>query len=316
MGALIARRLLALIPILLVVSFGVFMLISLVPGDAATTLAGGINATPERIEQVREQLHLDEHVLQQYGRWLGQALQGDFGTSLFSDVPVTEEITRRLPVTASLVFVASAIAVLIAVPLGLLSGIRPGSFRDHTVRLLASILIAIPSFWLAAVLVAYVAVRWGWLPASGFIRLTESPGEWLRHTLLPGIALGAAMAAVLALQLRASLIETMKSGYARTAWAKGARARQVVANHALKNASLAPLTVLGVQIGNLLGAAVIAEEIFGIQGLGTYFIRAIFAFDLPVIQAVTMVFVLWQVVASLVVDVAYGYVNPRVRVTE
>lgn len=314
MGALVVRRLATLIPILLIVSFGVYLLVALVPGDASITLAGGENATPEKIEAVRAELHLDEPIVQQYGRWLLAAGQGDLGDSLFSHSPVADEIARRFPVTAGLVLAALTVGLVVGVPLGVLAALRPGTRVDTTARVGTSVAIAIPNYWLAIELIVLFAVTWRLLPPSGYVPFTEDPVGWLRHVTLPAIALGAWSAASVARQLRASLIDALDAKYTRTAWAKGATTRRIVFKHAMKNAAIPVVTVLGLQIGFLLGGSVIIEQIFSIPGMGTYFVQAVTSFDVPVIQGVTLVFVLVAVTLSLLVDISYGMLDPRVRV--
>src|SRR5690242_6606421 len=185
MGALLLRRLFSLIPLLLLVSFGVFVLVAMVPGDAATTLAGGESATPERIAEVKTQLHLDEPLLQQYGRWLGDAVQGDLGHSLFTKTPVAEDIADRLPPTLGLVFAALVVGLLIGIPLGVASALRPGRVVDGASRVATGVGLAVPNYWLAIELVVLFAVTWKLLPPSGYEKFTEDPVEWLRHMILP-----------------------------------------------------------------------------------------------------------------------------------
>jgi peptide/nickel transport system permease protein len=314
MGALLLRRLLSLIPLLLLVSFGVYLLVALVPGDASVTLAGGESATPERIAEVRSQLHLDDPLLEQYGRWLGDSVQGDLGHSLFTHVPVSEDIADRVPITLGLVLAALVVGLMLGVPLGVVSALRPGRAVDGAARAGTSVALAIPNYWLAIELVVLFAVTWKLLPPSGYVKFTDDPVEWLRHIALPAVALGVWSAASLARQLRASLIDALDSRYVRTAWAKGSGTSRVVLKHAMKNAAIPVVTVLGLQIGFLLGGTVIIEQIFSIPGLGPYFIRGVTALDVPVIQGVAIVFVLFTVVLSLLVDISYGILDPRVRV--
>jgi peptide/nickel transport system permease protein len=250
----------------------------------------------------------------QYGRWLGNAVQGDLGTSLYSHVSVSDDIRNRLPVTVGLVLAALFVGLVIGVPLGVLSALRPGGAVDKSSRLGTSVAIAIPNYWLAIELVVLFAVTWKLLPASGYVPFSENPGEWLRHIALPAVALGVWSAASLARQLRASLIDSLDTRYVRTAWAKGAGTTRVVLKHAMKNAAIPVVTVLGLQVGYLLGGTVIVEQIFSIPGLGPYFIRAVTSFDVPAIQGVAIVFVLIAVTLSLLVDISYGLLDPRVRV--
>jgi peptide/nickel transport system permease protein len=238
----------------------------------------------------------------------------DLGRSLVTGVPVRHEITSRLPVTLSLVAAATVVALVIGVPLGILAGSRPGSVVDSGSRLVSSLAVAIPSFWLAVLLVSLFAVHWHLLPPTGFVRFTTSPGQWARDITLPAVALGMLLAASLARQLRAGLIDVLDANYIRTAWAKGCSSRGVITRHALRNAALPAVTVLGVQIGYLLGGAVIIEQIFSIPGLGSYMLTGITNRDLPVVQGVALVFVVFQMCMSLGVDLTYGVLNPKVRV--
>lgn len=315
MLGLIVRRLVSLVPLLLVVSFVVFSLTYLLPGDPATTMAGGVNASPQDIERIRKEFGLDDPLVTQYVRWLKQAAQLDFGDSLIDQKPVSDEIARRFPVTLSLALSAMVVGLLIGGSMGIMAGMRPGSVRDKVGVGVASLGIAIPNFWLAMVLIAIFALDLGWLPPLGWANLQDDPGEWLRHVILPAVALGVWAAASLARQLRSSLIDTLDANYVRTAWAKGSRERRVVGKHALKNAAIPAVTVLALQLSTLLGGAVVIEQLFSIPGLGTYLIGAIRSYDIPVIQGVTVVFVLIYVAMNLLVDISYGYLNPRVRVS-
>lgn len=315
MLGLIVRRLLSVIPLLIVVSFVVFSLTYLLPGDPATTMAGGVNASPQDIERIQEEFGFNDPLATQYVRWLKDAVRLDFGTSLIDQKPVSEEIERRFPVTISLALSAMAIGILIGVPLGIIAGMRPGSTRDKVSVGVASLGVAIPNFWLAMVLVAIFAVDLAWFPALGWVNFQDDPREWLNHVILPALALGVWAAASLARQLRSGLVDTLDANYVRTAWAKGARERRVVGKHAIKNAAIPAVTVIGLQLSVLLGGAVVIEQLFSIPGLGSYLIAAIRSYDIPVIQGVTVMFVLIYVVMNLLVDISYGYFNPRVRVT-
>jgi len=316
MLGMIVRRLLSLIPVLLLVSFGVFMLSTLVPGDAAVTLAGGDNATLERIEEVRTQLGLDDPLLVQYWNWLTDAVRLDFGTSLYGgSLTVWDEISSRLPVTFGLAVLALGIAVVLGVPMGILAAMRPARLFDTLALIGTSITIAVPNFFLAMLLIVVFAVELGWLPALGFTRFTESPTEWLKTMILPAVALALYPAASLTRQVRGALIDVLQSNYVRTAWAAGASPLRVVGKHALKNAAIPAVTVLGLQLTALLGGAVIIEQLFSIPGLGSYLLRALSSSDLPVIQGVTITFVVVAVVLNLIVDISYGFLNPKVRIS-
>jgi peptide/nickel transport system permease protein len=313
MTGYVARRLLAAVPLLLIISVIVFSLTFLIPGDPAQTLAGGLHATPDRIVAVRHQLGLDKSLLDQYWRWLTHSLSGDLGSSLFSHNSVSAEIGRRFPITLSLAIGALVVTLLLGIPAGIAAGTRPGSVIDRLVTLGTSTAIAIPDFWLGIMLVIVFAVKLKALPAIGYVGFTQSPVAWATHLYLPWLALGIAGAAPIARQLRGALIDVLGQDYIRTARAKGLPARAVVLKHALRNAAIAPLTVTGIQFAYLLGGTVILEYIFSIPGLGLYFFNALNGKDLPVIQGVTLVVALTFVVLNLVVDVLYAYINPKVR---
>lgn len=304
-----------MIPVLLLVSLAVFMLLALIPGDPAVTLAGGENATPESIARVRERLNLDKPLVVQYLIWLGGVVRLDLGVSLISGQDIVTAIGARLPVTLTLTLAAAVVAIVIAIPLGVIPGMWPGGKLDSGSRLLSSAGLAVPNFWLAVMLVSVCAVQWKLLPPTGYILPTESFTGWLRTVTLPAIALGVVVAANLARQLRRALIDVLDSNYIRTAWAKGAGTGRVVAVHALKNAAIPAITVFGMQLGNLLGGAIIIESIFSIPGLGAYMLQGISAKDMPVVQSVVLVFVVFQMLMSLLVDISYGYLNPKVRVS-
>jgi peptide/nickel transport system permease protein len=315
---MIARRLLTLIPVLLVVTFVVFLLTELVPGDAAQSIAGGANATPEKIAEVRAELGLDRPVLERYFDWLGDAVQLDFGKSYasYNNVAapdVAEEISERLPVSVTLALAGLFVAILIGIPLGILAGMRPGGVVDRLGVTGTSFGLAIPNFVLGLLLIQVFALSLDWFPAQGYTKFSEDPTAWLESIVLPAIALGVVAAASVARQTRAALIDVLQSNYVRTAFAVGTGTRKTVVKYAFKNASIPTVTVLGLQLAALIGGVVIIEQIFVIPGLGSYMIRALSLPDVPVIQAVTITFVLIYVTLNLIVDISYGYLNPRVR---
>lgn len=312
MPQLILRRLLALVPLLFLVSLIVFSLVLLIPGDPAIAIAGE-NATEEQVEATRERLGLNDPVVVQYGRWAGGLLQGDLGTSLFSSVSVGGVIAQRLPVTLSLTFLAVAVAMVIALPAGLIAGTRAGSSADRSATLVSSVGVAIPNFWLGLMLILVFAIWNPWLPATGYVPFAENPSLWLQHMALPAITLGAAAAAELTRQLRSSMVDVMHQDYVRTARSKGLRLPKVVGKHALKNAAIPVVTVAGLQVTRLLGGTIVVEQVFGLPGLGQLAINAVTRRDLPMIQGIVVVAVLVAVTANLVVDLSYGYFNPKVR---
>jgi len=310
---LIARRLLLLVPVLLIVSFITFSLTALIPGDAAQTLAGGPDAKPGAIREIRHELHLDDPFLVQYADWLGGVVHGDLGTSLYSKQPISSEIEDRIPITLSLALVALLMALPLALLSGVLGGLKPGSLFDKGLLVGTSAAVAMPSFWVALLLVTFFAVQLHWLPPFGYVHFGDDSWQWFRHLIMPGIALALTVWAVQSRQIRAGLADTMSSAFVRTAWAKGGSTRQVVVGHALKTSAIPAVTVLGLQIGTILAGTVIIEQIFALPGLGTYLLSAVGNKDVPVIQAAALLLVVTNMLASLGVDIAYGYLNPKVR---
>ena len=315
MGRVILRRLLTLVPTVLIVTFGVFLLVTLTPHDPATTAAGGLTATPQAVRAATKQFHLDDPLLSRYGRWLSGAAHGDLGISYITKKSVSSELANRIPVTFGLILAATLFALLLSIPLGILSGLRPNGGVDQGSRAFASLAIAVPNFVLALVLVLVFAVRLGWLPPSGYRKFGESPLDWLKFIALPAIALGAAISAAIMRQLRAALVDELDTNHIRTQWAIGGRRRGVVGRHGLKNASSPAITILGLQAAALVGGTVLVEQIFALPGMGTYMLGAIVQGDVPVVQGCVLVLALVQIAMSLAVDVTYAFVNPKVRVT-
>ena len=312
MAAYIGRRLLALPPLLLIISIIIFGLSVIIPGDPARTIAG-LSASQSEVNKIRHQLGLDKPLLVQYWTWLDHVLHGNLGTSIAANSTVASQLRERFPVTLSMAIGGLVVIILIGVPAGLLAGTRPGSILDRIMTVGSSAGIAVPDFWLAMVLVVLFAVKLHLLPAIGYVGITASPIQWATHLYLPWIALGISGGATLARQLRSSLIDVLDQEYIRTAEAKGLRRRRIILKHALKNASMVPVTLIGLQFAYLLGGTIILENIFSMPGLGQYFFQALNAKDLPVIQGVTLVYALTFVIMNLIVDVVYGYINPKIR---
>lgn len=312
MLGLLVRRLLVSIPLLLVVSFLVFGLIVLVPGDPAVALAGQ-NPDPAQIEAVRERLGLDDPFLVQYWHWLSGVLQGDLGTSLFTSQTVWTAIVARLPTTLSLAFLALALAAVVGVAVGSVAGLRPGTWIDRVATVGASVGVAVPYFWVGMVLVLLFALEHPLLPAVGYVPLSEDPVGWFTHLVLPATALALAPAAVIARQTRASVATVMTEDYVRTATAKGLAPARVVGKHALKNAALPVVTVFGIEANRLIGGTVVIEQLFALPGLGQLAYQGVFSRDFPVVQGVVLVAAVMVLLVNVVVDVSYGYFNPRIR---
>lgn len=309
---LVVRRLLAVIPLLVLVTFMAYGIVLLVPGDPAITIAGE-NATPEQVEATRERLGLNDPFVVQYGRWVGDAVQGDLGSSLFASRPVRQAIFERLPITLALTFSALLLAVVVAVPAGILAAMRKGTWLDRATTVSATLGVAMPNFWLGLVLVLVFAIYNPWLPATGYAAFSDGVWDWARHMFLPAIALGAAASAEVTRQLRSAVIDVLNQDYVRTARAKGLRGPKVVGKHVLKNAAVPVVTVLGLQVTRLLGGAVIVEQVFAIPGLGQLAVFAVFNRDIPMILGVVVVAALVAIVVNLMVDLSYGWFNPKVR---
>jgi peptide/nickel transport system permease protein len=309
----IGRRLLALVPLLLLISMIVFFLASMIPGDPARTLLG-LKANESAVAEKRHELGIDRPEIVQYTDWLASAAHGDLGHSWFRPTEsVSEEISRRLPITLNIALGALAITVLVGLPLGLLAGTRPHSLADRLVTFSTSAAISLPDFWVAMMLVVFFSVKLGWLPSEGYVPPEVDPVEFVRHMILVWIAIGIPGAAGFARQLRGAIIDATEQDYVRTARAKGLRSRSVVFKHTLKNASLVPVTVLGLQFAYTLGGTVVLENIFSLGGMGDYFQHALGVGDVPVILGVTLLVAVTFVVVNLAVDIVYAYLNPRVK---
>lgn len=311
---LFLRRLLMTIPLMFVVSFLIYSLIVLVPGDPAVALAGQ-NPTPEQIAAVREELGLNDPFLLQYWRWLVDALQGDLGVSLFSSESVASAILVRLPATLSLAFCALTIAVVVGVAVGCVAGLRPGTWIDRIATVSASVGVAVPYFWVGMILVLLLAIDNPLLPAVGYAPLGDGVIEWAKHMAIPATALSIAPAAVIARQTRASVATVMTEDYVRTAEAKGLPRLRVVGKHALKNASVPVVTVFGIEANRLIGGTVVIEQLFAIPGLGQLAYQSVFARDFPLVQGVLLTTAAMVLFINLLVDISYGYFNPRIRQT-
>lgn len=312
MGQYLIRRLLSMVPVLLLVSVITFSLLLLLPGDPAEVMLGE-EATPEELHALRIELGLYDPIPVQYINWLGKALRGDLGHSLRTKLPTAQAITQRLPITLQLVVFSSLWAVIIALPVGIISATRPNSFIDNIGTFFAITGAAVPHFWLGIMLILFFAVVVGILPASGFVNPLQDLPTSLKLTILPAVTMGTSMAAVVMRQMRASLMEALQEDYITTARAKGLQEVAVVSRHAMKNALIPVITVVGLHVGRAFGGAVITETIFAIPGIGRLAVDSINSRDFPVLQAVVLVLGLAVLVSNLLVDIAYAYVDPRIR---
>lgn len=308
----ILHRLLALVPVVLLVSATVFSLIHLTPGDPAVIMAGE-SQDPVVVAGIRRELGLDQPILVQYAIWLGHAVRGDLGRSIRTRQPVLEAMLERLKPTLLLSLMAMALSLAISFPVGALSAIRPDSREDMAGTVFTLLGVSMPNFLLALVLIFLFAVTLRWLPTSGYLDPFEEFIPGIRTLILPAITLGTAMAAVVTRMVRSSLLEALEQDFVRTARSKGLRERTVVVRHALKNALIPVVTIVGLQTGNLIGGAVITEYVFGIPGVGRLVVDSIFSKDYPMVQGVVLLTALAFVTVNLVVDLLYGYLDPRIR---
>jgi ABC-type dipeptide/oligopeptide/nickel transport system permease component len=304
MAAFVVRRLLALVPTLLAVSLLVFLILKLTPGDPAFVLAGA-NATEAQLRNIRAAYHLDDPVVVQYGRYLAQALQGDLGMSLRTHRPVWSELAERLPFSLELAGAAFAVALIVGVLLGIVSAKRQYSLLDNLAMVLALCGISVPIFWLGILLILLLSVQLGWLPTSG-------AGDW-KHLVLPACTLGLSSAAIVARQTRSAMLEVLRQDYVQVARAKGLPEHAVVFRHALRNAAVPTVTILGLQLGNLIGGVVVTETVFAWPGLGRLIVDSITFRDVPMVEGGVLLMAAIFLLTNLVVDLLYGYLNPRIR---
>ena len=313
----IIRRLLLIPVVMLGVSFLTFIMFRVVvPGDAAI-LACGFGCTPEVVEDIRHEKGLDRPWYQQYGDWLLGVVQGDLGESLTeSELPVTTELDRRLPITAELLVLTLILAILLGIPPGVLSAVRPGTPLDWIARVGSVLWLSIPNFWLGILVITFGVVWFDWTPpqfGQGYVPFVEDPWVNMQQFFFPALVLSLGIAAAIMRLTRSSLLEVMRNDYIRTAWSKGLRERTVVIRHALKNALIPVTTIVGLQVGTLIGGAVLVESVFNLNGIGKYVLEAIIRRDFIAVQGIVLVFALTYVLANLVVDLLYGWLDPRIR---
>jgi peptide/nickel transport system permease protein len=312
MSGYIIRRLLWAVPVLLGATFLVFWSIRWVPGDPAIAIAGEL-ATPELVAQVRADLGLDEPLLIQYGIYLGRVVQGEWGRSVRSSLPVTQEISARLPRTVQLALLSLLVAAAIGIPIGVLSATRANSWVDAASMAMALLGVSMPIFWLGLMLIIFFALTLpGWLGLSAPILPPTGSGTW-RHYIMPTLALAANSMAIQARMTRACMLEVLGNDYIRTARSKGVSERTVIYRHGLRNALIPIVTVIGLQFGTLLGGAVLTETVFAWPGIGRLLVDAIGYRDYPVIQGTVLVITIGFVAVNLLVDILYAYLDPRIR---
>jgi peptide/nickel transport system permease protein len=300
------------LPSLLIASLIVFTLPRLIPGDVVAMMMEE-KAYAKDLEEMRAKLGLNRPIYVQYFEWLGRAMRGDLGESLWTRRPVLQEIGRRLPITLELALLATIIALLVAIPIGVVSAARQDTVRDYLARSTAILGLSVPNFWLATLIIVLPALWWGWRPVTGYVEFAANPLGHLTQMIIPALILGIAAAAALMRLTRGMLLEVLRQDYVRTAWAKGLRERVIILKHGLRNAIIPVVTLLGTQLPQIIGGTVIIETIFGLPGMSRFLFDAINQRDYPVIQGVNLVVVSAIVMINLGVDMLYAVLDPRIR---
>lgn len=300
----IIKRLFALIPVILGVTFLVFMIMQLAPGDAAKLMLGE-GATQEEVETLREEMGLNDPLIVQYGRYMLDFCQGDLGTSYSTKRPVADEVFSRFPYTLKLSVVAGIVSIILAIPLGIIAAVKQNTLFDNISMIISLIGVSMPVFWLALLLVLFFSLKLGWFPVQG--------AEGWRSYILPAISLGFMNMAAIARTTRSSMLETIRQDYIRTARAKGVSKREVVVKHAFRNALIPTITVCGIQMGQLLGGSVLTETVFAWPGIGRLLVQSINARDIPMVLGCMVVMTVCFSIVNLLIDLLYGFTDPRIR---
>lgn len=315
MGSFLLRRFFGAVLVMFVVATLVFFMLRIVPGDPIAAMladAGG----QEEVAALRAKLGLDQPLVVQYFKWLGNVLQGDFGNSIYgSRQPVSTILLEALPRTMSLAFMGFVIALVIGIPAGIISAMRRNTPTDTAVSLFAFLGLSMPDFWLAILLIIVFAANLQWLPAIGYVPMSDGLWLWFKHLILPSIAVGTAFSAIIARMIRSSLLETLRADYMRTAASKGLSPRALMMDHALPNAMIPVITVIGIAFALLISGAVVVENVFAIKGLGRVLIEGILNRDYPVVQGAVLVVSAFFVFSNMLVDLLYGMIDPRIRLS-
>lgn len=312
----ILRRLLLFIPTLLLVTGLIFALLRIIPGDVAkliVTRGGEGSFDQQAYLEVRKQMHLDQPIPVQYLSWAGGAVRGDFGTSYWAKDSVRAEVGSRLPVTLELAIAAPLLALLIGIPLGLISAVRQNTPLDHAARFVSITGLSVPHFWLGIIIILVLANYFNWVMPIRYAELWQDPWTNIQQMFWPTIVLATGFTALLARVTRSTMLEVLRSDYIRTAQAKGLRGLSVVLRHGLRNALLPVVTIFGAQLGSLIGGAVVTEQVFNVPGMGRYFIESVFIRDFPVVQAIVLIIAAAYLVVNLLIDLSYGWLDPRIR---
>jgi peptide/nickel transport system permease protein len=304
------------IPTLIGVTIFVFLLVRLLPGDVVQQISGeSAQLSGEQRQEVKKELGLDKPVFQQYFIWMSHVVRGDLGESLQTKVPVASELKNRLPVTFELGLLALAISLCVSLPIGVLAAVRQDSILDYVARSGAIAFLSIPSFWMGTLVMVLPNKWWGWAPPIQYKDLWEDPLQNLYMLIIPAAILGMLLSGTVMRMTRAQMLEVLRQDYVRTAWSKGLRERTVVARHAIRNAFIPVVTIVGLQVPILVGGTVILESIFSVPGVGRYLLFSIASLDYPVVQAINLIVAAVIVLTNLAVDVTYGFLDPRIRYT-
>ncbi len=311
----VARRLLLMIPTLLGVTFIVFVMVRAVPGDVIDLLTGDFGAASEETKAaLRKEYQLDDNIVVQYVKWIGRVVRFDFGNSILSDRTVLSELKNRLPVTLELGILAIFVSLCIALPVGIMSAVRQDTAWDYAGRSFAIGLLAIPGFWVGIILITMAGRYFTWgVPPKDYIAFTDNPIGNLRMMIVPSMILGAGLSGSVMRFTRSAMLETLRQDYIRTAWAKGLRERRVIVSHALRNALIPVVTVVGLQLPILVGGTVLIETVYSIPGMGRYYVSSVSSLDYPVVQAVNVIVAVVVVFVNLGVDLTYSILDPRIR---
>jgi len=316
MVSFIVRRILLALVVLILVTLIVFMAMRILPGDPIymiMTSGEMTNATLQEIDAVRHEFGLDKPLFVQYIDWLGGLVYGELGTSIVQREPVVKEIFRRIPITLNLSLVALFISIIIGIPAGVICAVRRGKWIDTLVTVLANIGITVPVFWLGVMLVYLFSLQLHWLPVQGYTSPFQDLGKSVRQLIMPIFCLSIFPIASMARQTRSSMLEVMRQDYIRTAWSKGLKERIIVSRHALKNALIPVVTLLGMSLSHIIGGSVIIETVFNISGMGRMAVNAVFAHDYPVVQGFIFLIAVMIITVNLIVDISYGWLDPRIR---
>jgi peptide/nickel transport system permease protein len=316
MRTYILRRVLLIIPTLFLVTIIVFLSVRFVPGDVIDIMVSEMGVTEDRegaALRLRQQMGLDKPIYVQYGRWVGAAFRGDLGESLWSGRSITEEMGAKLPISLELGLMAMITALIIALPIGTYSAIRQDTGGDYVGRSIAILCISLPGFWLGTMVIVFPSVWWNWTPSMEYIPFFSDPGTNLVQFIIPAVIMGMVMSGNTMRMTRTMMLEVLRQDYIRTAWSKGLAERVVVTRHALKNALIPVVTIVGLQVPILIGGTAIMEQIFVLPGVGRYLVEALGRRDYPILSGINLIMASFVLVVNLVVDVIYAYLDPRIQ---